>query len=582
MNRLFAFTLLLFAASPAFAADANGYTAQYECRAGGQYCNVDVASLGNRTCDQIVSTSTPWSSINWSNSTICLEAGDHTGKGTLTIPLSANGTSGNYKVLRYYRSGDTNDEPWNQSSANKAKLLKLHIDSANYWIIHRLSFPGTTVSSIQSRVWVDNTTGGTPTNIILNRLHILGSGFNNVLYYGVAETKGSNITLQNSVVGEYYGGSPPSEAVGVSFEQGSNNHIVNNEIYDYAGHPIQIGQNNGPTMGGFVIENNDVYQSTAMQTNGGTTIRGEDPISIKAGAKVDNNAQVIHNRVWGGRTTDYTLCCNGSGGGGIVINQLPVDEVFPEGGYSSSGSYQFTLLKNNIIFDSQWGLGWYPSGAEKNSVIGNIFYKIRDYDTSANSGAIFIKTSSSEFYLNSFINNSSDSINYSGGASNDIRCNILLSGGLFAGSPPASAQADYNAFYDTPSFSYNGTNTNKVRSVSTRKNATHYTVDDIIQTGPTEACKTPSDSACFLYKVVTAGTTDGNAPPYCTSLGCPVTDGTVSLQAIRGPYTFYRKLRTSPEPYTIPYARAHASAPEATACPSEYAKRLGVGINDVN
>src|SRR4030065_428203 len=102
-----------------------------------------------------------------------------------------------------------------------------------------ISFPGTTVSSIQSRVWVDNTTGGTPTNIILNRLHILGSGFNNVLYYGVAETKGSNITLQNSVVGEYYGGSPPSEAVGVSFEQGSNNHIVNNEIYDYAGHPIQ-------------------------------------------------------------------------------------------------------------------------------------------------------------------------------------------------------------------------------------------------------------------------------------------------------------------------------------------------------
>ena len=39
---------MLFVAWPSFAADPNGYTAQYECRAGGQYCNVDVTALGSR------------------------------------------------------------------------------------------------------------------------------------------------------------------------------------------------------------------------------------------------------------------------------------------------------------------------------------------------------------------------------------------------------------------------------------------------------------------------------------------------------------------------------------------------------
>src|SRR5690554_6548752 len=98
--------LLLLAPLIADAADPNGHVSVYECRAGGSRCNVDVANLSRRTCDQIISPSDPWSRIDWSHRTICLAPGDHTGKGTLTIPASANGHSGDYMVLRYYRTGD--------------------------------------------------------------------------------------------------------------------------------------------------------------------------------------------------------------------------------------------------------------------------------------------------------------------------------------------------------------------------------------------------------------------------------------------------------------------------------------------
>ena len=562
------------------AADVNGYTALYECRAktvgeaGYANCNVDVATYTTAACQQIIHTSDAWSTINWAADVICIEAGDHTGKGTLTIPNSANGTSGNYKVLRYYRSGDTDDDPWDQSDGNKAKLLRLHIDSANYWIIHRLSFPETT-TYIPEHVWVDNTTGGTPTNIILNRLHAVGGGTHD-LYYGVSETKGNNITLQNSVISGFYGIGPIDEAVGVAFEQGSNNHIVNNEIFDYAAHPLQVGNNNGPTMGGLVIENNDVYQSTTMQTNGGANIGGEDTISIKAGAAVDNPMQIIHNRVWGARVTDLDVCCNGTNGAGIGINQLPVLEVFPEGGYSSSGSYQYTLIKNNIISESQWGISWYPSGAAQTSIIGNLFYSIKAYDSGTASYGIVLNSSETEIYLNSIIQSSATSIHFDSEPTNDVRCNTLISSGTKSGTYGTNTQADVNVFYDTTSFTTGSTNIDK--TVNTRANSQAYSLNDIIRTTATP----PADGTAgdFLYMVTTAGTSAGSPPSYTTTLGGTTTDGTMVVKAIRGPYSFWRKLRTTAEQVYIPYAKAHNSAPEYNYCPNTTGNRTGIGINN--
>ncbi len=60
----------------------------------------------------------------------------------------------------------------------------------------------------------------------------------------------------------------------------------------------------------------------------------------------------------------------------------------------------------------------------------------------------------------------------------------------------------------------------------------------------------------------------------------------MTVQAIRGPYCFWRKLRTAPEQVCIPYAVPDVSAPEDGFCNSEnmggvpLGSRPGIGIND--
>ena len=49
MTKFFAAILLFFVAWPSFAADPNGYIAQYECRAGNPNCDVDVVGLTDNT-----------------------------------------------------------------------------------------------------------------------------------------------------------------------------------------------------------------------------------------------------------------------------------------------------------------------------------------------------------------------------------------------------------------------------------------------------------------------------------------------------------------------------------------------------
>lgn len=574
MKRLFACTLMLFAAAPTFAADANGYTAKYECRAGGQYCNVDVAALGNRTCSQTISTSTPWSSINWSNNTICLEAGDHTGKGTLTIPSSANGSSGQYKVLRYTRSGDNDDEPWNQTEANKAKLYALRVDGS-YWIIHRLSFPRAVGSGLSPRI-ESGTTGG-KTNHIINRIFVEG-GTGSTMYYGYSQNCNfgghSDYTIQNSVFRDQDPIGGTHESIGIDVSCGNNVRIVNNEVYNWVSHPIQVGHNFIPTLTGLVVENNDLYVTPTLYTQGGARMKSESGLSVKAKGTSGSPVLIIKNRLWGNRVTDLSFCCNGEGGNAVTYYQVS----------------DYVIFKNNTIFDAQIGIN---NVAARTSFIGNIFWKIKQYDSTNYSSPIHTwnfgqgdpneRNDTHEIYLNTIIDSTHRSMPALAGSNVDTRCNTFLSSGpKESGTPPVSSIGDFNVFYDTPLFTFNGTNTNIDRPVSTRSNSTAYSLNAIIRTGAVGNCASATDSACFLYRVTTAGTSAGSPPVYTTTLGGTTTDGTMVVKAIRGPHTFKRKLRTFPENVVIPYAKVHIDAPEARGCPSNYAARTGIGINDIN
>jgi hypothetical protein len=150
-----------------------------------------------------------------------------------------------------------------------------------------------------------------------------------------------------------------------------------------------------------------------------------------------------------------------------------------------------------------------------------------------------------------------------GASSNDILCNVIISGGS-----GVSGTQDYNVYYN----STDSDEFHKIaKAASTRANLRAYSVGDVVF---------PATLNNFLYQAVNNGTSGSSAPTWCTELGCTISDGTVTWQAFRGPYTFWRKLRTAPEQYTIPYVKVHASAPETSYCPSNYSSRQGSGISD--
>ena len=560
--------LLLFIPT-AHAADVNGYTAKYECKAGGTYCNVDVATYTAAACQQTITTGAAWSTINWSNNVICLANGDHTAKGTLT--LGSSGTSGTRKVLRYYRASDTDDEPWNQSAGNRATIKQLAANGVSYWIIHRI-----TTHQTSNDYSVSAATGSS--NIIFNRVYDYDPHGGEIIYINNA----SDITVQNSVltdaiIDSYF------ERIGVSICDAPNTHIVNNEIYDYGAHNVQIGPCS--PQAGYVFENNDLYESPAMYTNCSGTYTPSDPdspcvavktiLSLKDYGTSISPTKVIHNRFWGGRFTDGSINGDGASGSAVAMGTGGV-------GYSN-----YILFQNNLVFDSQSGIEWtmwfecnYSGNYDSN--IGNIYYRINNFKGGATTSAAWWAgcggVNTNEFYLNTLIDVDAVSEG-SFGTNNDFRCNVSIDSGAYT-TGGSGTQIDYNVYYG----STDSGETHKLGNytLSTRANLTVYSLGAIIRTGAVSGCTTATDTACFLYKVTTAGTSAGSYPGYTTTLGGSTTDGTMVVKAIRGPYSFKRKLRTvsGGETFVIPYAKAHTSVPEKSFCPSTYADRTGIGIGD--
>lgn len=586
MKRLFTFWLFAFFASPLFfstqaiAADANGYTAKYECRAGNPNCNVDVVAYTTAACAQTItaadSLSTIESKLNSGSSPICITPGDYTSKGTIVI--TSSGSSSDYRVLRYTRSGDNNDDPWKQSSSNQAKLKRLVV-GGSYWIIHRVAFPPVSGGLDKPvRLEVGYTNGGI-SNVIINRIQLLGSGPpSGYSYYGFSQwncgQSYSDITFQNSVAGGYYGNLTSEDSILMDFQCVTRGRLVNNELYDWAGGIIQYGSNTGGggPKSGSVIENNDCYYSDLALTQGGARIKGEGCISFKQSGSAAGPVQIINNRIWNHRYWDSAFCCNGSSGSAVGLGA---------GGTINSDYINF---QNNIVFDSQQGIEWThwnePSSANYNSVIGNIFYSIKKYLPSGPAAALwsgYYGVNSTEVYLNTFI----DTDTYASGpfkSNNDFQCNVNISAGSNASSAGTGTEWDYNVYYDSSS---NGESVRRDDAVVTRSNSTFYPLNTIIRTASPENCRSASDSACFLYRVTTPGTSAGSNPGYTTALGGTTTDGSMVITAIRGPYSFKRKLHTvaGGETYVIPYAKAHITAQEQI-CPSTIGSRSNIGINN--
>lgn len=563
--------VLAAATGTGHAADPNGYIARYECRAGGPQCNVDVAGLAARACDQIINPSTsPTDSwpIDFSKSVICIAEGDHSSRGVLR--LTASGTSANRKILRYYSGSDANDDPWKQQ--RRAKIAKLSLEGS-YWLIHRLSIDGN--DTRQDGVFIKQ---GADNNII-SRVLVERHFSSQIMvdWNGIS----SNNRIQNSVIRKA-ALDTAGESQCIDIQKSQYLYFVNNETYD-CHKSFAIGDGVIDTRG-VVVENNDIYVSKDFYSDCRGNFNGTGPcsgseavMSLKAGGTSSAPAVYIQNRIWGGRTGDAVLLGSDNVGGGEAVTLSG----------NPAGQADWVMFRNNIIMDSQYGIAGYWGPGNNNSIIGNLVYRIRQFDTRWGTNALWMSSKQySEVYLNSIIDADTwleiTGSSYSGGTDleNDIRCNVVIAGrrvgetGVGAGT-----QVGNNAFYGSPSFARNAP-TGPEMTLRTRASSTNYAVGDILATGSSDACRSSGDSTCYLYKVITPGTTASGSPGYCTQLGCISTDGGVTVQAVRGPYTFYRKLRTGPEQAVIPYARVHTAAPEAYSCPMTYASRRGVGVND--
>lgn len=436
---LLSLTLLLAPLSTSRAADQNGYSAQYECRADGPRCNVDVAALRTAACDQIIAPSTPWSSINWAHGSICLEAGDHSAKGTLTIPSSASGSASRYKVLR---AANLAGKPWQQAAGARAKVERIALNGADYWLID-----GITIDADGTRYGglLDFLSDSGANFNIANQL-LIEDGNSNGVHVGA---RNSGNTVQNSVIRNcrYNVGNDYS---GVDHDGGpTNTHIVNNEMYG-CNKGIYISEH---VAAGTVIENNDLYVPKSMYTDCNGNYNGVGPCSAtetqlgtKNGGTQANPVIILHNRVWGNRATDMKVCCNGGGQGSLVF----IGGQGPNTDGNKVGA-KYTLFQNNILMDAQFGVGGYWTGVRNNSYVGNIIYNIRRHYSKYPSLALNTGSGyQSEWYFNTVINSDSwdTPTGPYGGTNNDIRCNVVINSGGASGAG-SGTQIENNAFFGT-------------------------------------------------------------------------------------------------------------------------------------
>lgn len=452
-------TLVLLGAtlytSIAFATDLNGYTALYECRAGNVNCDVDIGRLTAMTCDHVITTNDQdWSKItnNTSASVFCITNGDHSAKGALTLRFS--GSSSARKVIRYTRSGDNDDHPWHQSQPDRAIVKQLTIDSARFWLIHRISL--TTTPSPSDGYWNVGTRNGATDNII-NRVLV-----ENAMPDGSAVEFGDfshRNALQNSVIRNGVLAGPPKGGLGIGVSGSNEVFVVNNEIYDVNEHGFMT-YSTWRSSGGTVVENNDIYASTARYSdcNGninliGPCYAGENPFVLKSGGEAGAPLRVIHNRIWGARWADSNVCCQGDNGQLMAI-------------YSQNASdtnTKYVLIQNNILGDAQMGLSAWaenaPAAGRNISVIGNIFYDIRDQrramgQSARDTGGLmawgFIPDS--EIYLNTFINVEGPWMDVGGNlGAYDVRCNVVVNSGNRSGTLAPSTVISDNVIYASSS-----------------------------------------------------------------------------------------------------------------------------------
>lgn len=503
--------VLVLIAIPALVvgADKNGYKAKYEKSIGDPPpCSAVISSISDSDWEKLNDPKYP---------VICVAPGDYTSKGVINI--TARGSSGNKRWLRYYDPQDNGANPWQQDGPDRAIISGLLLDGASHWTFHRLTVDGKGAKHNGFYFKL----GSNINNIIIDHLLIQNHKASLVLL----RDNGPNIFIQNSVIRS----SVPSDSVEnmcVELNKSNGVRVVNNEIYNC--HKSVSSGSGNRSIPDTKIENNDLYTDVSRYTDckGNYTPSINAPcsttetlISLKAGGTKDRQVEIINNRLWGNRGGDGKLIggVNASNGAAVSISNFAAGD-YPYGKEGYPGA-DYLLFKNNIFMEQQAAIKNYWGTPDHVSIVGNIFYKMRPYRPDKPSyGVSFNRIEKIEVYLNTFIGAESSWLQIANNFKNsEIMCNVIIDSGKSKGTIPSTVIVDSNAFYATPMSTSNGTS---------RTNITKSRVSD----------------------------------------------------AKQGEFCFYRKLLTKPEKVCIPNLRPESTSPHIHACDSTLGSRLDRGVND--
>lgn len=465
MMKYFLATAMLFGAAQTFAADHNGYTAQYERNIGAP-----------PACDVFINSSSDpdWAKINDSSArVICFEPGDYSAKGVIT--LTANGANGRERWLRYFNRSDNGTHPVKQNASDRAVIGGLKFNGGDYWIIHRLTISGRG----QSYSPVDFPETNSDNNV-LDSVLAENARYNIVTIFPSNDYN----TIQNSVLRRCLA-TPDQDWSGIGLFGGpTNTRVVNNEVYECT-KGFYISEHAAP---GTIVENNDMYIAKSQYTDcrGNYTTTGicaaaEIVIGMKAGGSRDNPIRIIQNRLWGARVSDQSNICCGSGTGGDVVH-------FSNALSNPATGTRYVLFQNNVVMDAQNGIGDWWDYTSNNSIVGNIIYDIRKMHPSHAGHALSSNfLSNTEYYLNTIID-AHTWFEFGGGRNSEVRCNVVINSGVRTGGPASGMQVDGNAFYNTPFFT-TGSATNNINHVTVAAaRHTEYCFKRRLLTGPEDVC----------------------------------------------------------------------------------------------
>lgn len=435
--------VLLFPASLSFATYDN-FQAEYEKVISLPDCNASNSEV------KIIQSDADWKEINNTKFRVfCVRPGDYSGAGLITITESGTSTSNRYLILS--KENDTGKMPWEVASNERATLAAILFNGAGHWVVDRLAVTNP-----------NNKLAGNKLLDVKSKSHdLIFNGLllekNNDILFRITEG-GKDITLQNSVLRDpKLINNKANSCIYIAIRDSDGptirSRIVNNEIYNCPEDGIQINSNTKKTapahgLDGIIVENNDIYITHDMYTDGKGNFNTKGPYSCAENAidikithvkSAEDIAQFLHNRIWGFRTVepDTGLCDQN---GSPTAPAIAIHHTYAD----------YILVKDNIITDSENGIYIAKSGPNNISLIGNLLYDVAN-KTKKRAALVLQHGSKIEAYNNAVVASGSY---LEGGASKvDMRNNIFINSGNWRQKDISSdSHVKHNAFFNTVTY----------------------------------------------------------------------------------------------------------------------------------